>query len=145
MKLPFFISVILVAILVAIGASVLITTSLPVTLAGAISTVQNNGYEVLSNDQYNNLLGAIQSNTTLLNTAASNVLMFNSAVVYLFPSDTLKTVSLVASATPNTFSNWTEVKDSTGTSLTSVFATTGGYISDMYVFGIDPGTQSNSD
>jgi hypothetical protein len=76
-------------------------------------------------------------------TAAAKVELFNSAIVYLFPSSTAYNMVLRAGAT-NNYSGWEELVDSGGFNLSSSFATKAGYISDIYIYGIDPETQSNS-
>jgi hypothetical protein len=128
------------------------------SVSGASQYLSDRGYQVISNDAYSALLNAISVNGTkadnaaalalaavnAANDAVSRVNMFNSGAVYLFPNTTAKTVTLEANSTPDTFSAWTELKDNTNATFSAIFATVGGYISDINIYGIDGGTQSNS-
>jgi hypothetical protein len=64
--------------------------------------------------------------------AHTKIILFNSAIVHLFPDDTAKTVTLTAGNT-NTFSSWTEIIDSASVKLSSKFSAASGYLGDLSI------------
>ena len=65
--------------------------------------------------------------------AAAKVDLFNSAEVYLFPAVTDITCTLTA-GTPDDWSAWTEIADSTAVTLSSKFAANAGYLSSLSIY-----------
>jgi len=139
----------LVTILAATFIPIIQTTN----VASAKSTLESHGYIVLTAGQYETIdtkldniattaLAAV-NNADAAVTAAENAVLaaqiaagkvdlFNSAEVFLFPSNTNTTVTLTAGNT-NAWSTWAEITDGAAT-LSSKFATAAGYISDMYIY-----------
>jgi hypothetical protein len=121
----------------------------------AMSKLTGDGYVVLASGEYATLIDKLnaigtkadaaviaaqnavvsaQAAVVAAETAATKVDLFNSAEVFLFPSITNATVTLVAGDT-NAWGSWTEIVDSNAVTLSSKFASSPGYISDMYIYG----------
>ena len=64
--------------------------------------------------------------------AHEKIILFNSAIVHLFPDTTNKTVTLTAGNT-DVFSAWTEIIDSASEKLSSKFTSTSGYLGDLSI------------
>jgi len=119
------------------------------SVGAATNYLENRGYVVFSATQYDLLAkeatayAAVQNAEAAAAAAAAAVIaaeaavakvdLFNSAEVFLFPNDTSLTITLTAGDT-NVWSAWTEVVDSEPTTLSSKFAASAGYISDMLFF-----------
>ena len=137
--------VLAVAVVVAASFFALLPTA---SVRAAIARVESTGdYVILTMAQYNTInaklddiatkadaaVVAAQAAVVTAQAAADKVDLFNSADVYLFPATTNLTCQLTAGTT-NNWSAWTELVDSGATTLSSKFAVSPGYVSDMLFF-----------
>ncbi len=106
--------------------------------ASARSTLEGQGYVVLSPADYTSLLNAV--NTGVSNAAAANVAaviaankidLFNSSESFVYPDLTSRFCLLTANATANAFGAWTEITDNTSVTLSSKFAASSGYLGEI--------------
>jgi len=139
---------IIVGIVCATALAINITSmAFNIGTGNARTQLERQGYVVLAAGEYASLdtkidsiatkadaaVVAAQNAAVAAQTAAAKVDLFNSAEVYLFPATTNLTCTLTAGNT-NVWSAWTEVVDNGATTLSSVFATDAGYVSDMLFF-----------
>jgi len=120
--------------------------------ANAKSTLENQGYVVLTSGEYANMLAVLNANGIKLdniktsadlavanaiiaantsNETLNTLLLHNENVVYLFPDDASSNVTFTAGNPANTFGAWAEIVSNNGTTLSSKFAANSGYLTEM--------------
>lgn len=110
----------------------------------ARTNLESSGYVVLGAGEYDDLITLLNLNNAAAVTAASTsedildkLLLFNENEAFLFSDNVHRTVQLVAGTPSDNFCAWTEVTDNAGTTLSSKFTTTAGYIREvtLYAYG----------
>jgi hypothetical protein len=152
----------MLTIMGAVIVGILVIVMVPLMLAGSsirasISRLEGEGYVVLSSAEYNTLNGKLDAiktdaeaavaNAESAVTAAENAViaaelaaekvdLFNTADTFLFPADTDYYVLLTADGAAGSFSSWAEIIDNNSVTLSSLFATDAGYVSDIYIYQV---------
>lgn len=110
-----------VAIVVIVGLTSVLSIY---SISSAIDYLTNRGYVVFAVGEY-----------TSLSDRVDEILLNISNETFIFPEETNVIITLQAGGVANTFGNWVEIVDGNAVKLSSKFATTSGYLSEINTEG----------
>ena len=132
---------ILAAVVLIVLVVVLSSTIFPILTSSDISRLESQGYIVLADGEYSDIMTLLDSIDTKADAAviaaeaaailASEVYDATNHISVIFPDDTNKTCTLIAGQVANTWSSWTEIVDNNATTLSSKFAVADGHITEI--------------